>query len=295
MAESLATALTPLVGRPEAMRLTSAISSSARCESRSHCEEAARGDAQVSSSITPTDLARVFDAVVVPRQHRRIHRARAALVAADATGETPNDPRRRRRHGDRVPCRRPGRCAPWSCSATRSARTTDCGMRRCRRSGTTSEWFDTRRAGTASPIRRAAPVTIERLAQDLIALMDHLDDRSRGDLRLLARRCDRVMAVGESSGACDRRGAREHRSEGRYRRELGRADRGGSRRRHGRDPRSGRPAVSDAGVPNARSGHRGAHRGDDRCDEPRWVHRRLRGASQCRLRERQRRRFECRR
>jgi 3-carboxy-cis,cis-muconate cycloisomerase len=61
MAESVASALAPRVGRPEAMRLTSGLVERAfREEITLH--DAARGDAQVSGLLSATELARAVDA-----------------------------------------------------------------------------------------------------------------------------------------------------------------------------------------------------------------------------------------
>jgi len=61
MAESVAAALSAHVGRPEAMRLTSALVEQALRE-QIPLGEAARGDAQVSALLTPGELARSVDA-----------------------------------------------------------------------------------------------------------------------------------------------------------------------------------------------------------------------------------------
>ena len=61
MAESLAAVLAPHVGRPEAMRLTAVLVERAYHE-RITLHQAARHDTDVSGLITPTELARAFDA-----------------------------------------------------------------------------------------------------------------------------------------------------------------------------------------------------------------------------------------
>ena len=243
MAESLATALAPHVGRPEAMRLVGEL----RRAGISRRHDAARGRAVATracrrcstrlSSTARSTRRRISAARAAHRSRARswrdLARERGCELIRGAVGDD----------GDRVSRRRARRTLQRSCSSTRSARTTGCGTRRSPRSSAIIAIVRYEACGHGVSDLPRGPRHDRELGERCHRAARSSRDRARRRLRMFARRRDRVVAGGESAGA--RRGGRvrEHGREDWDQRELERADRGVTARRDGGGRRSGPRAI----------------------------------------------------